>query len=207
MMIADNGEDKIVICKKCKYAVNAEVLGIDKDSKKDKKVKCPKCKSSNTEFKRGIEVGNIFKLGTKYSIPQKLFYKDKDNKSKPVIMGSYGIGVGRLLASVIEASHDKNGIIWPQSIAPYQVYLIGIGQDKTAQKIYQDLVKAGIEVFYDDRDVSPGEKFADADLLGIPYRLTISAKTLKEKSIELKERNKKTAIKIKLNKIIETLVK
>ena len=207
MMIADSGEDKIVICKKCKYAVNAEVLGVDKDSKKDKKVKCPKCKSSNIEFKRGIEVGNIFKLGTKYSILQKLSYKDKDNKEKPVVMGSYGIGIGRLLASVIEASHDKNGIIWPKSIAPYQVYLISIEQDKKAEKTYKDLIKAGIEVFYDDRDVSPGEKFADADLLGIPYRLTVSKKTLKEKSIELKERNKKTVVKIPLDKITKTLLK
>lgn len=207
MILTDSGEDKIVICKKCKYAVNAEVLGIDKDSKKDKKIKCPKCKSSDIELKRGIEVGNIFKLGTKYSIPQKLMYTDKNNTSKPVVMGSYGIGLERLLASVIEASHDDNGMIWPTSIAPYKVYLISINKDKEAEKIYTELIKANIEVFYDDRDVSPGEKFADADLLGIPYRLTISVKTLKEKSIELKERNKKTSINIPLNKIIETFTK
>lgn len=207
MMLADNGEDKIVICKKCKYAVNAEVLGIDKDSKKDTKIKCPKCKNSDIEFKRGIEVGNIFKLGTKYSIPQKLMYTDKNNKSKPVVMGSYGIGLERLLASVIEASHDENGIIWPTSIAPYQVYLISIGKDKEAEKIYQELTKAKIEVFYDDRDVSPGEKFADADLLGIPHRLTVSEKTLKEKSVELKERHKKATTNIPLNKLLETFSK
>lgn len=207
MMIAKSGEDKIIICKKCGYAVNVEVLGLNKDSKNHQKIKCPKCKSPHIEFKRGIEVGNIFKLGTKYSIPQKLFYKNKDNKEKPVIMGSYGIGLERLLASVIEASHDKDGIIWPTSIAPYQVYLISIDQDKTTEKIYKDLIKAGIEVLYDNRDVSPGEKFADADLLGIPYRLTISEKTLKEKSVELKKRSKKTAVKIPLDKVVEILTK
>lgn len=218
MMIADSGEDWIVSVKykgeKTKY-INGEMLpGVTKDSNiKDidnaliKKFSQKGASPVSGKIMRGIEVGNIFKLGTKYSIPQKLLYKDKDNKEKPVIMGSYGIGLERLLASVIEASHDKDGIIWPKNIAPYQVYLISIGQDKKAGKIYKDLTKAGIEVFYDDRDVSPGEKFADADLLGIPYRLTISAKTLKEKSIELKERSKKTVIKIPLNKIVKILAK
>ncbi len=209
MMMADSGEDKIIICKDCKYAVNAEVLGIDKekDAKSEKNIKCPKCSSTKIEFKRGIEVGNIFKLGTKYSIPQKLMYKDKDNKEKPVIMGSYGIGLERLLASVIEASHDSNGIIWPENIAPYRIHLLDIDKKTEADKIYKQLLKAKIEVFYDDRDVSPGEKFADADLLGIPYRLTISEKTLKEKSVELKERSKKTAVKIPLDKVVEILTK
>lgn len=192
MMIADSGEDKIIVCKKCKHAVNAEVLGIERATEILKK-HCPKCQSQKLEMKRGIEVGNIFKLGTKYSIAQKLTYKDKHNQDHPVIMGSYGIGLERLLASVVEASHDQNGIIWPQSIAPYQVYLMAIDKPKGANQIYQKLVKAGIEVFYDDREVSPGEKFADADLLGFPYRATISAKT--KGKIELKKRNE-TEIKL-----------
>jgi len=205
MMIAESGEDKIFVCKNCKYAVNAEVLGIEKDSdtKKIKLKKCPKCKSTKFEFKRGIEVGNIFKLGTKYSIPQKLFYKDKDNQEKPVIMGSYGIGLERSLASVIEASHDENGIIWPINIAPYRVYLISLGQNKLADKVYDQLNKAGIEVFYDDRDVSPGEKFADADLLGIPYRATISEKT--KGKIELKRRNSKKTELIDIKTLIRRI--
>ena len=111
----------------------------------------------------------------------------------------------RLLASVIEASHDENGIIWPASIAPYKVYLISIGQDKKAEKIYQDLIKANIEVFFDDRDVSPGEKFSDADLLGIPYRLTISDKT-KDK-IELKSRNSKKTELVDIKTLIRRLDK
>ncbi|OGB74000.1 hypothetical protein A2V68_00075 [candidate division Kazan bacterium RBG_13_50_9] len=190
MMIAKNGEDKIVVCKKCWHAVNADVLGISRESNAIRKgTKCPKCRSTNLTFKRGIEVGNIFKLGTKYSIPQKLFYTDERNKEHPVIMGSYGIGLERLLASVVEASHDKDGIIWPTSIAPYRVYLLGIDKKSAADKTYQQLTKAGVEVFYDDRDATAGEKFADADLLGIPYRATVSAKT--KGKIELKKRGSK----------------
>lgn len=200
MMIADSGEDKIAFCKKCKHAVNAEVLGIDKESTTNKKVTCPKCKSTTIEFKRGIEVGNIFKLGTKYSIPQKLMYKDKDNKEHPVIMGSYGIGLERLLASVIEASHDENGMIWPESIAPYKVHLISIEEKSKADKIYKQLNDLGIETLYDDRDVRPGEKLADADLLGIPYRVTVSRKT-KEK-IEFKKRAGKKTELISIKELI-----
>lgn len=191
MMVADSGEDKIAICTKCQSAVNAEMLGIGRDAaiNAKTKAKCPKCTKSDLTFKRGIEVGNIFKLGLKYSEPLKLHYTDENNREHPVVMGSYGIGLERLLASVVEASHDEAGIIWPASIAPYQVYLISIGEDKAADKLYQQLTKAGVEVFYDDREVTPGEKFADADLLGIPYRATISAKT--NGKIELKKRDAK----------------
>ncbi|MEA1909718.1 MAG: aminoacyl--tRNA ligase-related protein [Patescibacteria group bacterium] len=187
MMIATSGEDKIVTCQDCGHAVNAEVLGIAKEGAEDPVVECKKCQSNNCEFKRGIEVGNIFKLGTKYSKPLKLMFTDEDNTQKPVIMGSYGIGLERLLASVVEASHDENGIIWPKAIAPYTAYLISISQDDMAEKVYEDLKKQGVEVLYDNRDVSPGEKFADADLLGIPYRLTVSDKT--EGKIEVKQRD------------------
>lgn len=190
MMLAESGEDKIIVCNKCKHAINAEVIGISKDDQQIKAgTKCLKCKSDKLEFKRGIEVGNIFKLGTKYSIPQKLIYKDKHDQAKPVVMGSYGIGLERLMASVIEASHDDSGIIWPISIAPYQVYLIGINEPKKTEQLYAKLIKAGIEVFYDDREVSPGEKFADADLLGFPYRVTVSPKT--KSKVELKKRNER----------------
>ena len=151
------------------------------------KASAPNVPGIDLAFKRGIEVGNIFKLGLKYSEPLKLHYADEKNREHPVVMGSYGIGLERLLASVVEASHDDSGIIWPVSIAPYRVYLISIGEDKTADKLYQQLTKAGIEVFYDDREVTPGEKFADADLLGIPYRATVSPKT--NGKIELKKRD------------------
>jgi prolyl-tRNA synthetase len=207
MMIADSGEDKIIVCKKCKHAINAEVIGISKDDTKQIKAgtKCLKCKCDRLEFKRGIEVGNIFKLGTKYSIPQKLIYKDKHDQAKPVVMGSYGIGLERLMASVIEASHDDNGIIWPVSIAPYQIYLIDIKEPKKAEQLYIKLVKTGIEVFYDDREVSPGEKFADADLLGFPYRVTISPKT--KSKVELKKRTSKRTELLTTDQLIRRLKK
>lgn len=190
MLVAPSGEDKIVVCSACGHAVNAEVLGIEKDDKNDfpdRAVNCPKCKSSDCQFKRGIEVGNIFKLGTKYSVLQKLYYTDENNQQKPVVMGSYGIGLQRLMASVVEASHDDRGMIWPTSIAPYQIHLISLDKNKKTDAVYEKLTARGIEVFYDDReDVSAGEKFADADLIGIPLRATISKKT--GSKIELKKR-------------------
>ena len=186
MMITPSGEDKIVICRECGCAVNAEVLGIIKEGADEPNVNCKKCGSGNCEFKRGIEVGNIFKLGTKYSVPMKLLYTDETNQQKPVVMGSYGIGMERLMASVIEASNDNRGIIWPENIAPFKLHLISLDKNKKTDTIYEKLVGKGMEVFYDDRDVSPGEKFADADLIGIPYRATISKKTAGK--IELKKR-------------------
>lgn len=187
MMIAGSGEDKIVICKECGCAVNAEVLGIMREGADEPNVSCKKCGSRNCEFKRGIEVGNIFKLGTKYSIPMKLMYTDENNQQKPVVMGSYGIGLERAIASAVEASHDERGIIWPENIAPFKLHLISIDKNKKADIIYEKLTSKGIEVFYDDReDTSAGEKFADADLIGIPYRATVSKKT--GSKIELKKR-------------------
>ena len=121
---------------------------------------------------------------------------DSDGKSRPIVMGSYGIGLGRLLAAIVEQSHDDKGIIWPLSVAPYQVYLCPLSLDKpavatTAEKIYQELQKEGIEVLFDDRDDSPGVKFNDADLLGIPLRLTLSPRTLQSQSVEAKWRTEK----------------
>lgn len=212
MMIAGNGEDKIV--SDGKRAVNAEKVGIGREEDINSPAAKAKIKEffgdSQVEFMRGIEVGNIFKLGTKYSIPLKLNYTDENNQEHPVVMGSYGIGLERLLASVVEASHDENGIIWPKSVAPYQVHLIHLGEDQKvldlANELYEKLWEAGVEVFYDDReDASAGEKFADADLIGIPYRLVVSDKT--EGQVELKERGKKTATRIPVDKVVEMLAK
>lgn len=157
---------------------------------------------------RGIEVGNIFKLGTKYSAPQKLMYLDESNQLHPVVMGSYGIGVDRLIGSIVEASHDENGMVWPKNVSPYTVYLISIGDGKAeADRLYRELAAAGVEVFYDDRDTSAGEKFADADLLGFPYRVTISPKTLAENSAELKLRNEKDSKLVPLTELAANLSK
>jgi prolyl-tRNA synthetase len=156
---------------------------------------CPNCESPLRTV-RGVEVGNIFKLGTRYSDAMGCTFLDKDGQQKSIIMGSYGIGSGRLLACVAEEHHDEQGLIWPITVAPYQVHLIELGGketsdiEKTAEQLYRDLTAAGIEVLYDDRQESPGVKFNDADLIGLPLRLTVSERALKQGGIELKRRDK-----------------
>ena len=158
---------------------------------------CPKC-GGELSSARGIEVGHVFKLGTFISERFGASFLDNDGTSRPIVMGCYGIGLGRLLAAIVEQSHDDKGIIWPLSVASYQVYLCPLNLDKsavlpTAEKIYQELQKEGIEVLFDDRDDSPGVKFNDADLLGIPLRLTLSPRTLQSQSVEAKWRTEKEA--------------
>jgi len=158
---------------------------------------CPKC-GGELSSARGIEVGHVFKLGTFISERFGASFLDTDGTSRPIVMGCYGIGLGRLLAAIVEQSHDDKGIIWPLSVASYQVYLCPLNLDKsavlpTAEKIYQELQKEGIEVLFDDRDDSPGVKFNDADLLGIPLRLTLSPRTLQSQSVEAKWRTEKEA--------------
>lgn len=138
---------------------------------------------------RGVEVGNIFKLGTRYTESMGATYTDKDGENVPVVMGSYGIGVGRLLACIAEEYHDDNGLMLPIAVAPYQVHLVGLkGAEQEAEQLYADLLKEGFEVLYDDRDERPGVKFNDADLIGIPIRLTISKRSLKNGGVEYKLR-------------------
>jgi len=188
------GEDIIFICKKCKTAFNKE-LSLKK---------CPGCGNSVFDNKKAVEVGNIFKLGAKYSLPFDLKFKDKDDKEKPVIMGCYGIGLGRLMAAVVELNHDSKGIIWPKEISPFDIHLISIGKNKEANKLYSDLQKKGFEVLYDERDnISVGEKFAEADLIGISTRIVLSERTLEKDSVEVKNRKEKNfrLLKIKSLKI------
>lgn len=180
--ITDSGEDVIHICKKCELAINDEI--------KKETEECPGCGGSKFERKKAVEVGNIFKLNDKYSLPFDLDFKNKEGKKKSVLMGCYGIGLSRLMASVVENSNDKNGIIWPNEIAPYDIHLIQINARKEADKLYDELRRQGKEVLYDDReDVNPGEKFAESDLIGIPERWVISPKTLQKNSIEVKKRD------------------
>ena len=158
---------------------------------------CLKC-GGELSSARGIEVGHVFKLGTFISERFGASFLDNDGTSRPIVMGCYGIGLGRLLAAIVEQSHDDKGIIWPFSVAPYKVYLCPLSLEKsavlpTAERIYRELQKKGIEVLFDDRDDSPGVKFNDADLLGIPLRLTLSPRTLQSQSVEAKWRRKKEA--------------
>jgi prolyl-tRNA synthetase len=154
---------------------------------------CPVC-GAPLRTSGGVETGNIFKLGTRYSAAMGATFLDAEGKSRPVIMGSYGIGLGRLLACVVEEHHDDKGIIWPISIAPCQVHLVALANERsaaaeTADQLYADLTAAGIEVLYDDRAESPGVKFMDADLIGIPLRLTVGERGLKRGGVELKRRD------------------
>ncbi len=158
---------------------------------------CPKC-SNKLLSRRGIEVGHVFKLGTFLSEKLGASYLDREGVSRPICMGCYGIGLGRLMAAAVEQNHDAKGIIWPLPIAPYQVHLCSLRSDdpnvaETAEKLYADLTSCGIEVLYDDRNESPGVKFNDADLIGIPLRLTISPRTLQNQSVEMKWRKDRDA--------------
>src|SRR3989344_4361710 len=194
--VSEAGEDTIYFDPKKKIAINKEVYNpeVAKSLGLDKK---------NLMEAKSIEVGNIFKFGTVYSEKLGLKYKNKEGKEKPVFLGSYGIGIGRLMATAVELFCDASGIIWPEGIAPFKVHLIELGKDK-GKKIYADLIKAGIEVLYDDRDASAGEKFKDADLLGIPWRVVVSAKT-KEKA-EIKRRNAKKVELLSINEAIRKLI-
>jgi prolyl-tRNA synthetase len=138
---------------------------------------------------RGVEVGNIFKLGTRYSAAINATFLATDGTQKPIVMGSYGIGSGRLLACIAEEHHDDKGLMWPITVSPYHVHLVSLGQPEAADRVYETLLKAGIEVLYDDREESPGVKFNDADLIGIPIRVTVAAKSLAKGGVEVKRRD------------------
>jgi len=163
---------------------------------------CPECGAAMRASK-GVEVGNIFKLGTRYSEAMGGTFLDKDGQARPVIMGSYGIGVGRLLACVAEDHYDEQGLIWPITVAPYQVYVVALqGSEEAAERLYTDLQAANVEVLYDDRDERAGVKFNDADLIGIPIRLTVSKRSLEAGGIEFKFRRSAERVVIPEGEIV-----
>lgn len=170
-VISEGGEDTIYYCNKCAWGQNKEIFTGKAGEK------CPACKKGEIIESKSIEVGNIFPFGTYYSERMKVYYTDKDGRKKPVFFGSYGIGSTRAMGTLVEVSHDEKGIIWYPQVAPFDVHLIELPGSKGADKISEKLTKAGIEVLWDDRDLGAGEKFADADLIGIPVRLVISPKT------------------------------
>jgi prolyl-tRNA synthetase len=159
---------------------------------------CPRC-GGTLETKRGLEMGHVFKLGTVYTEKLDAQYTDEAGNQQPAVMGCYGMGVGRVFAAIIEANHDERGIIWPDGMAPYDVHLVALGLDKpgvreSAEQVYQQLVDAGLEVLYDDREEgSAGVKFNDADLLGMPVRVTVSPRSIESGGAEVKRRTEKEA--------------
>jgi prolyl-tRNA synthetase len=190
-----NGEDSIYLCEKCRIAVNKEIINELKA--------CPECGEKHLKIIKAIEVGNIFKLGSKFSSAFDLYYKDKDDKENQVIMGCYGIGPGRVMGTIVEKMADKNGLVWPKNVAPFSYHLIDLdGKKKEAMTLYEKLVKADYSVLWDDREETAGIKLRDADLLGIPKRIVVSDKTIALGKIEIKNRDN---TKVELITIAELL--
>jgi len=185
-VLADSGEDSIVSCSSCTYAAN-----IEKAEAKEGEA-CPRCSSGKMESHRGIEVGQVFYLGTKYSASMKATYLDETGKDQLMVMGCYGIGIGRTAAATIEQNHDNFGIQWPVALAPFPLCLITLGMDaavnEEAEKLEKAFLQKGIEIFWDDRDDRAGVKFNDMDLLGFPYQVVIGSKGLKNGELEIKNR-------------------
>lgn len=185
--VCDAGEDLIYISKEKNIAVNKEVFT-------DEVLQDLELKKDELAEEKAIEVGNIFTLGTKFSAPFDLTYKDEKGEDQLVFMGSYGIGITRLMGVIVEKFSDEKGLVWPKEVAPFCVHIVELATPEQqnvkeyGKKIREMLKAAGIDVLYDDRDLRPGEKFADSDLIGIPYRVVISDKTLQENKIEVKER-------------------
>lgn len=193
-VLTEAGEDRLKICEKCGLGWNAEM----------EIAKCEKCGGELIE-KKGAEVGNIFNLGTKYSDAFELNFTDEKGTQRKVLMGCYGIGVSRLVATIAETCHDEKGLIWPESVAPFQIHLIVLGDDKKvlteAEKVYEEL-STKTDVLFDNRDLPAGVKFADADLIGIPLRLVVSPKTLATDSVEIKKRSAETSELVSLKNLL-----
>ena len=187
MAITSAGEDDILYCDSCSYCVNVEI------SSQKEGDGCTRCNRGKLSRATASEVGNIFDLGKKYSEDFSLTFKNKKGEEMHPIMGCFGIGITRLMGVVVEVLSDEQGIVWPASVAPFQVHLIDLDCDTDAKQVYQSLKQNGIEVLWDDRDLRAGEKFADADLIGIPLRVVIGKKSLDAGGVEVKERTGKTS--------------
>lgn len=200
------GEDKILTSETGTFAQNAEIATLKEGDKNPEN-------GETLEMKTGVEVGNIFDLGTKFSEAFDVAFNDENGERKTVVMGCYGIGTTRLVGTIVEAGHDEKGMIWPISVAPFHVHLISLkSKDESvqtrinsiAQEMYDGMWAQGIEVLWDDREgVTPGGKFADADLIGLPLRLIVSEKTLKEDAVEWKMRNVDEARLVKIEDVVE----
>ena len=196
--ITDAGEDVILYDTEKKMAINKDDyseeiftdFGLDKESFRFKEAK-------------SVEVGDIYTLGEKYAKALGLTYKNEQGEEKPVYMGSYGIGVPRLMGTIVEVFADDKGLVWPDAIAPFRAHLLSLGQNEQSDRIYQTLTAAGIEVLYHDRDASAGEKLAESDLLGIPYQIILGKRTLESGEVEIKRRSNGSVERVSLESILE----
>ena len=218
MLLTPIGEDSIVICKECDYRANMEVAEQDIEGEEYHDFAkiheggiCPHCGKPTITISRGIEVGNIFQLGTKYTKSMNMTYIDSNGEEQYPIMGCYGIGVGRLAASICEAHHDDYGPIWPLAVAPWQVHLCAVRSDDAevkayADKMYDELWRNGVDVIYDDRKVSAGVMFSDADLIGVPYRLIVSPRNIKQNVVEIVSRDKRISTHASVDSATEEIL-
>ncbi len=203
-VLSQSGEDKIIYCPSSHFSQNKEIAKVKAGDK------CPLCSKALIQG-NAIEIGNIFPLKDKYSKKMNVSFTDEKGKKRNAIMGCYGIGISRVMGTIVEIHHDQNGIIWPKKVAPFSVHLIPIETSnpkvrKAAEKTYQNLQERNIDVLYDDRqNKSPGEKFVEADLIGIPFRIVVSEKTLKNNCLELKKRESTKRELIKINEIFKKL--
>ncbi len=196
--ITDAGEDKVYINREKNIAINEEVYN-------PKTLKSLGVTETELEKVKTAEVGNIFNFGTKKCEEMNLYFNDKNGKPTPVFLGSYGIGITRVMGVIAEKMSDENGLVWPESIAPFKVHLLTFGKNENvfreAENLYHDLKNAGIEVLFDDRDLGPGQKLNDADLIGIPYRLVVSEKASEYGGVEVKRRDNNTVEYIAADRI------
>ncbi|MDP2838119.1 MAG: aminoacyl--tRNA ligase-related protein [Candidatus Moranbacteria bacterium] len=193
--VSNAGEDVIYIDEASGKALNVEVLN-------DEVLADLGLKRENLIERASIEVGNTFSLGTKFSEPLGLSYKNEKGESCPVIMGSYGIGPARLMGTIAEVLSDGSGLVWPESVAPFRVHLLSLGADEKAGETYTALTAAGIEVLYDDRDTTAGEKFAESDLLGMPWRVVVGKRSLESGKAEVKKRTEKEAGEVSFEELV-----
>jgi len=189
------GEDTLYVNADRTVAVNEEVLDdATTELHVDKATLSPMTSA---------EVGNIFKFGTEKSDKMRITFKDAEGKQQPIYLASYGIGITRVMGVIVEKFADDKGIVWPESVAPFRVHLISLGADEAAGKLYQELISSGVEVLYDDRDTSAGEKFSDADLMGMPYRVTLGKRSLERGVVEVKKRTSDDVLEVKLEEVVK----
>lgn len=199
-VLTDAGEDLIFICDQCSFAQNKEVAEVKAGDR------CPQCGKGTVTAHKAIEVGNIFKLGTKYSSGVGAFFVDQKGEKQPIVMASYGIGPSRVMGTIVEVHHDADGILWPEAVAPFRVHILQLGAaaavTKAAAKLYEQLGEKH-EALYDDRDASPAEKLKDADLLGIPHRVVISERN--GNKLEYRRRGSAETALINLDELVHRL--
>lgn len=200
-VLTEAGEANILYCDECEFCVNVDDIG-----KYDEGGECPSCGKGLLKPSKAAEVGNIFDLGEKYVKAFGLQFSDQEGKKRYPVMGCYGIGISRTMGVIVERFNDERGIVWPESVAPFMVSLVSLGVGEKAEEIYQQLVKGGVEVLWDDREESAGVKFADADLIGNPYRVVVSERTLADGEVEIKRRDSDTTERVKLGELVDRLI-